>query len=546
MNNLKLLNNTREVNNLSRGEIRQLILGNLSSEYSYPEDYLKKRAIFVSEDDFFGIQINNDLDKPFFIVSIGKKGDFVKAENNLRTALFSQCYASLGMSTDGTEHGTHIIKRRFDRNETDYISDIERFSSIASAKRKPLKLDKLTNKVENVFFEAHSCIRDIDGLHADEALDELSKVIFVKIYDEEQSFRQDGYRFNSRIYGTVEEYASIIRTLYDKVRSSLREEKLLNGIGVFSQEIRLSSSCIVEVAKTLESYTVSESGVDVKGRAFQKVIGRAIRAGMGQYFTPHEVIDFMVEVSKPTIDDMILDPFCGSAHFLTTCLKEVSRGGGNRLTIKKFSKNNLYGIEKSDRMVRIAMTDMRLCGDGHSNILCADSLLDFSNYDSIAPEMFDLVLTNPPFGSILTKDTINNLGTFELLEARKSVPLEILGLERSVRFLKPGGRLGIVLPDGILSNRSTTYVREWIRDKIKVLAIISLPIETFTPFGANVKTSILFGRKWKPGEIKEPNYDIFLGRIDNVGYDSTGKVTKGSELKLVAKDIVNFIEKRKW
>src|SRR6185369_4564884 len=109
-------------------------------------------------------------------------------------------------------------------------------------------------------------------------------------------------------------------------------------------------------------------------------------------------------------------------------------------------------------------------------------------------------LTNPPFGSLLSTEAIAQLGEFSLFEGRKAVPLEVLGLERCVQFLQPGGRIGIVLPDGLLANRNSGYVREWLDKDLKLRAIVSLPIETFTPFGANIQTSILFARKWKNAE----------------------------------------------
>ncbi|MBK8612499.1 MAG: N-6 DNA methylase [Flavobacteriales bacterium] len=118
-------------------------------------------------------------------------------------------------------------------------------------------------------------------------------------------------------------------------------------------------------------------------------------------------------------------------------------------------------------MTRIAMTDMRLSGDGHSNIRCADSLLHFDNYPDIAPDSFDIVLTNPPFGSLLGSDSLAHLGTFELARGRKTVGLEVLGLERAVAFLRPGGRLAIVLPESVFSADSTAYVRQWIRTRLR-------------------------------------------------------------------------------
>jgi type I restriction enzyme M protein len=288
--------------------------------------------------------------------------------------------------------------------------------------------------------------------------------------------------------------------------------------------------------------------VDVKGRAFQKVLGPSVRAGMGQYFTPLEVIRFMVEVAAPTVSELVLDPFAGSGHFLTASLDLVRSLAkpGDAKRLDEFAFHKLHGIEKSDRMVRVAMTDMRLHGDGHSNVRCTDALLTFSNYPDLRPESFDVVLTNPPFGSLLGQEAISRLGKFRLAEGRASVPLEILGLERCLQFLRPGGRLGIVLPDGILVNRGTRGVREWLEEEVKLRALVSLPIETFTPYGANIKTSILFARKWKKGESRGGEYPVCLLRADDIGYDATGRVRSSSELGDAAGHLKAFLEKEGW
>jgi type I restriction enzyme M protein len=187
-----------------------------------------------------------------------------------------------------------------------------------------------------------------------------------------------------------------------------------------------------------------------------------------------------------------------------------------------------------------------LHGDGHSNIRCTDALLPFENYPDIRPESFDLVLTNPPFGSLLGSEALNQLDRFQLAEGRKSVPLEVLGLERCIQFLRPGGKLGIVLPDGTLANRNSKYVREWLEQKAKIRAIVSLPIETFMPFGASIKTSLVFVRKWLRGESRDDKYQTFLGRIDNVGYDASGRARENAEFDSVAKALKDFLEQEGW
>jgi type I restriction enzyme M protein len=281
----------------------------------------------------------------------------------------------------------------------------------------------------------------------------------------------------------------------------------------------------------------------VKGRAFQRLLAPALRSGMGQYFTPREVIRFIVDVVCPSAKERVLDPFAGSGHFLTQCADAI------RMRSRQSSPAvaRLHGIEKSDRMVRISSTDMLLHGLGRGDIQCADALLDFANYsDYLQAESFDLVLTNPPFGCLLGADAVRQLGRFELAIGRKTVPLEVLGLERCVQFLKPGGRLGIVLPDGVLGNSGTCYVRDWLSRHMRIRAIVSLPIETFAPLGANIKTSILFARKWHKREKRGHNYNVHLSRIDNVGYDAAGRAKPRAEFQRAARSVRTFLAGEGW
>ena len=123
-----------------------------------------------------------------------------------------------------------------------------------------------------------------------------------------------------------------------------------------------------------------DSAADIKGAAFQKVLAPAVRAGMGQYFTPDPIVELAVELLQPKASDMILDPFCGSGHFLTKCLSYVIRKQGSTISdhdLAEFKFFHLHGIEKSERMVRIAMTDMLLHDDGHTNIRNTDALFEF-------------------------------------------------------------------------------------------------------------------------------------------------------------------------
>jgi len=308
--------------------------------------------------------------------------------------------------------------------------------------------------------------------------------------------------------------------------------------------LKLSSVALSKIANTFSLYDISNSSLDIKARAFQNVYKPAVRAGMGQFFTPHEVVKLIVDVISPKQQEVIIDPFCGSGHFLSESLSHLRSQVKNCNVFNEFAYHKLHGIEKSERMVRIAMTDMRLNGDGHSNIRCTDALLPFSSYVDIEPNSFDVVMTNPPFGSVLSSDAFNYLGEFELNSLFKNVPLELAGLERSIQLLRDGGKLGIILPESIFVNKSFYNIRKWISQKLKVRAIVSLPIETFSPYGTSIKTSILFAKKERSDSVYD--YKIFTGGIENIGYDAAGRPLENGEINAFTARLQDFFRKEGW
>lgn len=528
------------------------------------------------------VSIKNERYKTFLYIETKKSGiprpEYDLAEGQLMGYLSSTHTATIGMVTDGRT--TKCIVKKIDPNDFDYIPDIPVYN-IAGVKQKTklvrevtpemLKsgvktgLTPITEKFEDILFRSHSAIRDIDGLHSDEALDELSKIIYAKIYDERQTVDSKmGESFRFQIYGAgnTEEIASNIRDLYkeavdrDLAIYSQRIPNYERSRGVFKQQIRLSSNALVKVVEILQHYSFLDSKGDIKGRAFQKVLGPAIRAGMGQFFTPDEAVKLAVGIINPDVKELILDPFCGSGHFLTSSLEKVNEkymaGEITEYAFNQFKFFHLHGIEKSERMVRIAMCDMALQDDGHTNIRCTDALLSFDNYPDIKalggddnqdPQIFDVVVTNPPFGSLMGGEIGNIIKRFELGKGKKSAPLEILGLERCLQFLKPNGRMAIVLQDGVLTDTGHDSVRTWLHTQAEVVAIISLPDHTFTPYGASPKTSVVFLRKFLPNENKVSNKPVFFAKMENIGYDATGRSKGVSETKDIIKA---FFENRGW
>lgn len=554
--------------------VRQWVLKELIETYGYPKEWLGERIV-IEEKVKMGstykeadISIKNANRRTYLYIetkNASAKGQvFDEAKSQLETYLASTHTATIGMVTNG--YDTKVLEKKIDPNDFNFIPDIPGYdkknvsyksvlvrnlSGAEPSKGRKTGLSPITDKLESILFDCHSTIRDIDGLHDDEALDELSKIIFTKIYDEREVCRQEeGAAFKFQIYGAgnTEEVASIIRGLYDDARSydiSSNAQKVIGyerSRGVFKNQIRLSSNALVKIVEKLQQHSFVDSATDVKGRAFQKVLGAAIRAGMGQFFTPDEVVRLVIEMIQPEPNDLILDPFCGSGHFLSRCIDYVEHRYANSLddySKYDFRFNRLHGIEKSDRMVRIAMTDMMLHDDGHTNIRNTDAFLSFDNYPDIValggnendtPSVFSKILTNPPFGSIMQGEIGEIIGRFKMGAKKKALPLEYIAIERCLSFLRPGGRMAIVLPDGIVTNTNAQFARSWVMSQAKVIAVVSLPLETFAPFGTQTKTSIIFLEKPKEDEVINFEYPVFMGNIDDIGYDATGRTSGAKDV----------------
>jgi len=471
-------------------------------------------------------ELTNALGDAFAVlVSVDAKVSAISARTLLASALERCETASIGLLVaDG------LVESYARRPPIGELESVAGFPVYDPLETERLALPTpLTPRDLDILFRCHSVLRDIDGLHADECLDELSKLIFAKIWDEIHADGKPMFRLRG---ANTEEAASVIRSLYARAR-----EQLVGGLngsrGVFSVPLSLSSPAILEVVGLLQDFNLSQSRADLKGMAFQQVINAAMRAGMGQYFTPEPVIQLIVEMLDPSPGDLVLDPFCGSARFLRETLSHQRRGGPGRGR----ASARLHGIEKSDRMVRIALTDALLHEDQQAiKIWRKDSLLRVNNYDRMlgrpAAGAFDLVMTNPPFGSLLSTGALDRLDRFELAEGRENLPLEVIGLERSLQFMKAGGRMAIVLPESVLTNRRLQFVRDWLVRHARLLAVVSLPPQTFAPFDGVAKTSVLFAQKDVRGD--DLDYPVFIARAEHVGYDNTNRLDSKNDLLEIA------------
>ena len=333
----------------------------------------------------------------------------------------------------------------------------------------------------SAILQIHNILRNLDGLHADEALDEFCKLIFLKIISECEEDYSDLFDFDKKTSFYV---ASTLRRTPDH----LRRAESFRGVSASSpifEASRLSIAALDQVSRILSSVQLSDYK-DVSGEVFQAIISPATRQGMGQYFTPSNLAVLAASAVSPKPGEIVVDPFCGSGQFLVASRNECRRKfGSDDVTVR--------GIEKSPKMVRVATTDFLLAGLPLGSVTFGDSITPSGNELTGLKASVDCVVTNPPFGSLV--DFGFSFESDLTLRSGQKTPLEIAGLERSVSMLRVGGRIAIVIPDSVLDGRRTSFVRDWINAKLDLVAIIGLPDTTFEELGALHKTSLLIGQK---------------------------------------------------
>lgn len=390
----------------------------------------------------------------------------------------------------------------------------------------------------NKFQQCHDIIWEGGRRNPAEAFDEMSKIMFCKIWDERWITKnQEFYNFQIGTHETKKEVASRIREIYKKAQELER--------GVFVDAIKASDSIVFGVIQILQEISLSKADLDVKGEAFEHFLGRVFKGEMGQYFTSREIVKFMVSFLEPDEFDNIIDPACGSGGFLLQVMEQIREKLNKELSRedakdrwKNFASSQVWGIEINNQLARVAMMNMILHEDGHTNIENGDAL---DNSESWTKEgirnnfgtKYSLLLTNPPFGSEIKWEEKNYLQRYQLGKEKKRQKAEVLFVERSLELIKTGGRMGIILPDGILSNLSMQYVRDFVLDRAQILGIVSLPDGAFAYYGSGIKASLVFLRKKNEGEELSDNYPLFMAQAEHIGYDTTGRPDKNEFPKIL-------------
>lgn len=412
------------------------------------------------------------------------------------------------------------------------------------------------------------------------AFDEWSKLLFAKVTDERTTPTGHPRRFQ---VGEKESTAAVASRVHGLFQEGARQNP---SIFQSDTRIELPDTKISDVVALLQSVSFTRIDIDSIGRAFEDFFGSVFRGGLGQYFTRRQLARFIVAALDISNTDFVIDPTAGSGGFLLEVLMQVWRrtdrdfaGSPESELVRSktdFALQNVFGIEVHEILSRLCKINLLLHHDGHTNIegdrSCLDSTFTLPRLQEWSGK-FSCVVGNPPFGDKIEsgdRDSLgaNDLGNFEVAGGRRQVASEQVIIERSLDFLEPGGRLGLVLPDGLLNNHgiqsNCPQTRRWLAQQGVITAIVSLPDHAFRRSGAQNKTSILFFQKFSVQErhiflarfesavasgsdldaaIVEAhdNYSVFLAEANHIGYLPTGRPTDANDLYLLDDDGVQMV-----
>jgi type I restriction enzyme M protein len=376
-------------------------------------------------------------------------------------------------------------------------------------------------------------------------LDELLKCLFCKLYIELKLVPPLTSETSSV------DYAKTIRGVFAKVREDFSD------IYTLQSEILLDPETIYKVMTDC-SFSLIDATSDPIGDAFEVFVGSESRSRSGQFFTPRSVTDLLVKAVDPRPGESIIDPACGAGGFLNSVSRYWIKEGFSAQEISKFATDSFYGIDKDDYLVNLAKLHVSLLTGGHPNILCGDSLALQNGLLSVREkadsEGFDVLLANPPFGVNIVAARPEVLDKFQLArkwkfysaldkwsptsEVKKQVSPQILFVERCLSLLRVGGRMGIVLPESILSNKSYRYVVEYLLENSNIQAVIGMPealFKTSGKGGTHTKTCLLVVEK--RGENSNKKSTIFMAEAKWCGQDSRARIIDNNDLPKIGENL---------
>lgn len=484
--------------------------------------------------------------------------------------------AKYGLWTNGDDRYVFAKREKRGGFTFDEIVEIPAYGQSEEDAQRPRRQDLKPATADNLLFafrRCHNYIAGTDGMHKTEAFWELLKLVFCKVEDE----RSRSLDF----YVTPSERGSATSAQGAKTRiERLFTTKVVKKYPTIfttaeSQAIQLKPNTVAFVVGQLQSYSLLRSPIDVKGKAYEEIVGSNLRGDRGEFFTPRNACKMAVTMINPQPDERLLDPACGTGGFLITAMNhaleliereeqatwadpqhpsefEVRERDNRRLD---YLGECVFGLDLNPALVRAAKMNMVMNNDGSGGLWQANSLANPHTWDTDARDRIqlgsiDVVVTNPPFGANITIDDNDVLRQYDLAAMwdqqedgsweqrldknglkvlQKNQPPEVLFIERCVQLLKPGtGRMAMVIPNGILNNPALGYVRQWLMEHTQLLAVVDMARELFQPKN-DAQTSMVLARRLTADEQKQARerqleYPVFRAVAEKVGHDKRGNL----------------------
>jgi len=399
-----------------------------------------------------------------------------------------------------------------------------------------------------------------------DVFEEVFKLIFTKLYDEMTSHRL-GNALRFRNQNTAAQLKTAIQNLFDDAKQKWP------GVFLSDERIRLSPDHLQVCVGSLEEWKLFNSNLDVIDDAFEYLVSKSSKGEKGQYFTPRWVIDMCVKMMNPKEGETVIDTACGSAgftvhsmfHVWRQIMRAMGREESHLFTMEAkpprcidYVRDNVFAIDFDEKSVRVARCLNLIAGDGETNVLHLNTL-DWTKWDETVKQDdwqdsygdgwrrlrklrenprqsdyrnfgFDVLMANPPFAGDIKQSDM--LSSYELAHKKngkleRAVARDLLFIERNLDFIKPGGRMAVVLPQGRFNNGTDQQLREFIMERCRILAVVGLHQNTFKPH-TGTKTSVLFVQKWNDDPVKGPlcpkveDYDIFFATQQVESVDNSG------------------------
>ncbi|MEM4067584.1 MAG: N-6 DNA methylase [Candidatus Micrarchaeaceae archaeon] len=517
--------------------VRQLFIHRLISEYNYPKDRIDVERVvhFGSRDSGLAdiVVMHEDMTHPFIIFEVKRP----RRSDGLEQ-LKSYCNAE-GAPIGVWSNGNEIILLH--REEPNIFTSIPRIPKVTETLNDVLteprnikwlegndELKKGKTTLKKIILDLEELVLGNAGV---DSFDEIFKLIYAKLYDEWKAISEgESYQLEFSVRGrSPEQVKKAVGELFEKAKKQWR------GVFESSDKIELRGEHLTVCVSFLEKIKLFDSNLQIIDEAFEYLIPQVSKRKEGQFFTPRPVIDMVVKMLNPKYDESMIDPSCGSCGFTLHSILWIAEGkltaNGLPEKAKDFAQNRAFGIDFAKKAVKISKAINLIAGDGKTHVYKANALSPFAWDDETKSGLrerllqfedsaqnreneekfiyfdFDIVMSNPPFAGTIKEREI--LRMYRLAEKGglfvNKIGRHILFLERALQFARPGGRIAIVLPQGIFNNQTTEYVRRFIMEEARILAVVGLHGNTFKPH-TGTKTSILFLQKYTDEEKEKIQY----------------------------------------